>query len=321
MEITPTGPGAGLRALAMLLRKKTPLHEALIQTADFFTNRGHRSAWKRVASAVNEGMPYTEAFRQEGHRFPPGYAEILVQALESGDAPSILIALAAHHDLNSAYHRDFYKSIIPLISVLIGTIVFGIVWSFHMVPLFRESYFHMGIDAPAFIHPLSSLIWIVPAIGVFGFILAMHSGGTLFRKGSVRKIMDTAIWLRTLAICLKTKMPLHQALAVSGSPHGSDLQSRAGESLDTILSETPHLPSSLAAVLGTAEKRGTLPAICERYGRLYYRFAMIRMHFTISRLVPLLLIICALIAGCAVLTGYLIYFNTLGDAAEALMIW
>ncbi len=321
MQITPTGPGAVLRTLAMLLRRKTPLHQALIQTADLFSRRGDRAAWKRVASSVEKGMTYAEAFRQESHRFPPGYAEIIVKALDSGDAASVLTALASHHDLQSAYRREFYQSIIPLITVLAGTVVFGIIWSFHIVPLFRESYFHLGLDAPVWIHPLSSLIWIIPAVSVFLYIVLIHSGGSFIRRGSIRKTMNLAIWLRTLGICLNTKMPLHQALKVSGSPDGADTRSMDGESLGTILETYSHIPGSLSAVLGTAEKHGTLQAVCERYGRLYYRFAMIRMKFTISRLVPILLVICALIGGCAVFTGYLVYFNTLGDAAEALKVW
>ena len=321
IPVTPTGPGAGLRTLALLLRRKTPLHQALIQTADFFSGRGDRAAWKRVAASVAKGTSYADAFRQESDRFPPGYAEIIVQALDSGDAASVLTALASHHDLQSAYRREFYQSIIPLITVLAGTVVFGIIWSFHIVPLFRESYFHMGMDAPTFLHPLSSLIWIIPAVFVFMVILLMHSSGTFIRKGSVRNIMDLAIWLRTMGICLNTKMPLHQALKVSGSPENADTRSMDGESLGTILEAFPRIPGSLAAVLGTAEKHGTLQSVCERYGRLYYRFAMIRMKFTISRLVPILLIICALIGGCAVFAGYMVYFNTLGDAAEALKVW
>jgi len=133
--------------------------------------------------------------------------------------------------------------------------------------------------------------------------------------------MDLALWLRMMGVCLKSGLPLHEAMVVSGLPDGVSRQSAAGESLGTVLESDNRVTGSLAAVLASAEKLGSLQIIFEKYGKLYYQFALIRQRWIVSRLVPVLLTVCALITALAVFAGYHVYFNTLNDAAGMLEIW
>ncbi|MCD4654923.1 type II secretion system F family protein [bacterium] len=312
--------GASFRTLAFMLGKEIPLHRALEQSSEICGSSSLKKAWKQMGKKVKMGISFEEAIEKETS-IPTMYRELLIQSVRSGKITETLVSLASHQDMRMMMQSSFIDQIIPLMSLLITTVAFGFVWTFHIVPLFSKSYFLMGAQIPFYLHPLFSAFWAIPAILVALAIYRYFFGRGLLRARSVHQYMEISIALRGLSIFVASGLPLHKALravslggfqnAVNPVEHGETL----GNSLRDEL-----VPVSLSMILNDANKKGDMDSVCEQLSVFYRRMAFARLRWLACKLFPVLLALCGFIAAVAIFSGYLTYFGTIDSAIGALSI-
>lgn len=310
--------GASFRTLAQLLDRKLPLHHALEQSAGICGRSKRGKAWRRIAAKVRSGVSFADALEQEDV-MPDQYKALLIRAINSNHASTLLISLASHADVKTEVQKSLLNHLAPLFLLMGSTMLFGLVWSFHIIPLLQNAYYQLNSEIPMHLHPLTSMIWVVPSLLVILFVHRFFFGKSTLGTQSVHQLLDVSISLQSLAVFTASNVPLHVALGSVFNTHLKDAANPVehGESLGSSLSS--RCPVSLITILENASKTGCLEAVSLKMSKLYHRLAFARLQWLSSRLIPVLLLTCSVIAGFAIISGYVSYYGTLSEAQRVLI--
>ena len=312
--------GAGFRSLAFLVRRDCPLHEALAQSAQICGNSTLKRSWIRISKKVRNGESFELALESEP-TMPENYRDLIIRSLKTGRTAEVLMSLATYHDTRVMIQKNYLNRIIPLLTLLTTTTLFGVVWSFHMMPLLRDGYTHLGTSPPIFMNSLFALVWIVPSLAISIFLFQFFFGNGKFRTNNVKRFLDLSTALKGLSIFVGSGMPLHVALrsvSMEGFVKTTD-PVQQGESLNGSLDPT-YCPESLRIILEDSVKNGTLGAVSDQLSDFYRTLAFAKLNGLIKRVIPILFLICALIAALAVFSGYFSYFSVIKDAIKVFSI-
>lgn len=310
--------GSSLRTLGQLLGQNHSLIDALERSAAICGRSKLRFAWLRISHHVRAGLSFQEAIQSESS-LPADTKNLINLAFESGNASRVLIALAAHHDAKTNIQRVLINQVGPLLTVLLTTILFGALWSFHIAHNIRAAYIDLGVETPFYLSAFWSLIWIIPSLTASVYIYRYFYGRGSIRSSSISRLLDISTSLDGLSVFISAGMPLHRAMQATSFKGFSQAASvlERGEPLSPALAV--QCPQSLAQILADANSTGQLASVCQRLSRFYKQLAFARLRVIASRFIPFLLIACSLVTGFAVFSGYFAYFDTVNSIIGALV--
>lgn len=276
-----------IKMLALLFRSGTPMNETL-DIIEQQAPRGARRAMSILARDVRAGTPLHQAFERYPSLFPAVFINLVRAGEASGTLDETLERLALHFQKEyEARRKVATASFYPLL-VLGGAVILSFVLAFFVLPRLLPVFRGLGTDLPFLTR---ALIWIADYTARYGVVfvvlcLGIVAGMLWFLKipfvqrfthplilrvpliGSMIRSMNLATVLRTLAVLLKSGVPVDQSIAlvketVSNVAYQSDLahileRIRQGNPIGQTLSSTSarRWPLLVTQMIQTGEKTG-----------------------------------------------------------------
>ncbi len=272
------------RELTQATRPGVNLSEALQAAAEGSRNRRLASALRAVAERVNRGEPLEQILTHDSP-LPLHLAGLMRASLATGQ-PALAIAewLFARERARSHWHNVLGAISYPL-ATLAGTYVVFLFFSIWLIPDLRAMLDDMGLKIPA---ASRAIFWFTEkgaplSLAIFGGVAVLLLLVRVIGGRSVWSQLVSAapvigpLWLwsgssellRALAILLDRRIPLPQALQLTGegisdaalAGHCRRLAARVeqGSELTRAMQSSPELPPSIFPLIRSGERSGTLP--------------------------------------------------------------
>lgn len=315
LDLVPTAAMEDLevfhRSLAALCRSELPLPRAFELLAADLGKGPLRDAVERMGADVRDGVPLPEAYARHESAFPPLYRALVESGVRTGDLAGALEEIAAHVAVRAEVcHRLDRATARPLLTlafvVVVGTaLLVGLAPEFSTFASGYRTQAGIHAAAPDFLdaHFLSAAalaLLAVTGIAVFATtrwrrpVDGVAAGRTAaFRMpllGPIRLYAASAEFCATLALLVRRRMPLDQALeltAAATSHRGFAAHVRRmadsaaqGAGLAESISDGGVLAPSLQWLLENAEERGHGEDALLDIARIYRR----RLERAVDRL-------------------------------------
>lgn len=333
--------------LLAIVKSGMPLSQALDAFAKDTRSSQMRTVLERVRNDVEAGHGLAEALGRHPEHFPAVYICLVRAGEKAGNLAGVLSLLSVYTGRRVNLGQTFRLAVTYPAIVFVGAFAVLLFLMTQVVPMFTEIFsdFGSGLPGPTrFVVDLSFFIvkhfgWIIAALCIFavGFVIFLRAGsarGSRFyfldrirsRLPVISRMQRAAVigrFCRSLALLLKSGVPLLESLDLAGASSGSEALRRAvrdaskrvnaGERIADALSESRFFPYSFTWLLSTGEERGemdeTLLVLAEQYEQeLAYYDQLIG-----GLLSPVLVVLAAILVGLLVITLYLPVFS-LGDA-------
>src|SRR3989344_3333109 len=286
-RISPVERVAFTKMLSLLSRSGIPINE-IRDIIEQQAPRGARRALANIAQSVRAGAPLHQAFERYPSLFPSVFVSLIRAGEMSGTLDETLERLAVHFQKEyEARRKVLTASLYPLL-VLGGAVILSFVLTFVVLPRLLPVFHGLGTDLPVLTRVL---IWVVERVARYGIILAAAMFVSLisivwFLKipfirrithpmmlraplaGFMIRSMNLATVLRTLAVLLKSGVPVDQSImlvkeTVSNVAYQTDLahileRIRQGNPIGTTLSSTNayRWPPLVTQMIQAGEKTG-----------------------------------------------------------------
>jgi type IV pilus assembly protein PilC len=326
--------------LAALLKAGLPLVQCLEITLERQADPLFRNSLIAVRDRVKSGTSVSEAFLEEGDKYPPMLAASLVAGERSGNLELVLRRLVVHLRLSQSIKRKVVAaSVYPvaLLSVMLALMVILVV---KVIPNFEGFYEGLGAQIPVLTRALFFLSRLVTGhIGslLAGLLLLLLGVRALLARPGSREAIDrallrlpylgglmrkyaTAQLARTLATLLSGGLPLLPALEVASNSLGNRAVARAlreatplireGRSLTTALESTRQVDSLALEMVKVGEQTGALADMLNALAEFLDEELDMRVSALMALVEPLLLIVLAVVVGMTVLSFYLPLFES-----------
>jgi len=325
--------------MAALLRAGLPLYQAL----DILLERQKDGLFRRSLATVQEkiksGTALSEAFREEGERYPSVFSASLMAGERSGNLEEVLQRFVQYLRLSQALKKKLVAaSVYPLVlaTVMAALVVVLLVV---VIPAFEEFYADMDAELPTVTVVLMSLsdwvqggfFWIVGAgvlaVFLFGAWFRQEGSGAavdrvLLRLPYVGKLLRTyavSQLARTLATLLSGGLPLLNAMEVAARSLSNRALSRAveqaapsireGRSLTDALEATNMLDHVALEMIKVGEQTGALAEMLRSVADFFDEELDTRLATMLALVEPIMLVLIALVVAAMLLAFYLPLFQ------------
>jgi general secretion pathway protein F len=328
--------------LLSLLESGLSLVEAVETLADKEEVGGAAQALKALTGHLHRGHTFSFALEQLPDCFPPLFVATVRAAEKTGDIKEAVSRYLEYYAQAGRIRRELVSAAVyPLLLMAVGILVAGFML-FHVVPKFSRIYEEIGGDLPFLSrvlvdwgrlldsHAAAVLVGVALLIGgaVFGATRQAFRrwlGPRLWNLPALGKRMrlyQLARFYRTLAMLLKSGIPLPEALDMSSgllSPYLRDGMARAarhireGQPVSRSL-ERQGLTTRIALrLLIVGERSGRMPYMVERIAR-FCEDELTRWVDWFTRLFePLLMVFIGGIIGLILLMLYMPIFELAGN--------
>jgi type IV pilus assembly protein PilC len=325
------------RSLAEICRSEVPLGRAFRMLEADLRGGKLREAVRSMAADVEAGTPLAEAYRKQGHVFPPLYAGLIEAGTANGDLAGTLDEIARIASLK-AEASTRVRRVFTYPIVVAGVLVF-VLWFLYsqIVPQFAMMFTHiydrdgtplempglttLVFDLPAMIPGtlilgvavLLAVSWILDPVD--GVRAPLGLGMRLPILGTLRLNASLATLAATLAALLRRGMPLDRALdlaaaaaegaAVRRGAQAMAASARAGSSLTDAARDAGLLPPSMLWLLGTAEKQGYTPQALDEISGICRDRVLRELDSYLSFVRPLSELVLGVVVGTVLLGMFL----------------
>lgn len=332
-----------LQELSTLLGAGVGLADAVAAQARANPHPKMREAFQRIAAALRQGQPFSEALAATGLPLPR-YVDTLIKSGEkAGLLARALGDAAAQMEYDRSVRVEMRQALTyPAVLVLAG--VGAVVMMFtYVVPKFAT-----------LLKRADELPWLASAVlntGMFArehffwllgtVVLAVMVGAYLLRTPQLRARMleklerlpvlgiwlveaEVAAWARVLSTLLGNRVPMMEALMLSAQSVASprrrtrlDEASRAvrsGRTLADALEEQGTLSPTGYSLVRVGEQSGELPAMLKSLATLYQESGRTRMKQFLALLEPVAILLIGGVIG-IIMTGIILAITSANDIA------
>jgi type IV pilus assembly protein PilC len=313
--------------MAMMLRSGLPLPEALEIIRRESKNKHMQKILADVSFQTRKGRSLSAVLGQYKNDFDPVFLTIITAGEQSGTLEKSFDYLAKQLLASYEFAQKVKGSLMYPAVIIAAMVGEGFLMMFFILPRLSSVFLSLNIDLPLatriilgfgnFIGENTILVLIaavlIAAILAFVFIYPKTRRAivlVLGRLPAVRKMMneiDIARFSRTLAILLKSGVPIIQSLDVSANSLAQPKWQEAaktfsarvakGESLaDVLLDEKSRFPVVLAQAIRTGEETGGMDVVLEELAEFYEK----EVDYSLKRLTSLLEPVLMLLIGVAV---------------------
>lgn len=340
-RVNPTLLLVFAQELAALLKAGLPLFQSLDIMLERQRDPVFRQSLDTVRDKVKSGVALSDAFRQEGHLYPPIFSASLVAGERSGSLDGVLKRFAQHLRLNESLKKKAVSaSVYPIVLLSMMSILVAILL-IYVIPQFQSFFAGLGAELPlptrvllavaAFVK--AHLFWILlgMGIGVGGFWYWFRKEGSsvildrvLLRLpyfGGLMRMYATSQLMRTLSTLLAGGLPLVNAIEVASQSVGNRAMSQAlggatarireGTSLTSALESTRMLEALPLEMVKVGEQTGALGDMLNAVSDFYDEELDTRIATVLSLVEPVLLVLMAFIVAGMLLAFYLPMFQAI----------
>jgi type IV pilus assembly protein PilC len=326
--------------LAALLKAGLPLLQALDITLERQRDPLFRNSLNAIRDRVKSGTSISDAFLEEGEKYPPMLAASLLAGERSGSLELALRRLVQHLRLSQSLRKKvIVASIYPLalVTFMVALMAILVIW---VIPQFEGFYEGLHAEMPLLTRGLffvskvvsNYLAWILGALVVTALVV-----GAVLRRPASRILIDrallrfpylghlmrmyaTAQLARTLATLLSGGLPLLSALDVAASSIGNRAMAtavreatpliREGRSLTTTLESTKIVDNLALEMVKVGEQTGALSDMLNALAEFLDEELDTRVATLMTLMEPLMLACMAVVVGVMVLAFYLPLFES-----------
>jgi len=327
---------------AVMVRTSLPILEALDMLAHQSDDPVFKAILIDIWGSVRQGQPLSRAFS----RYPKVFDEVYVSLLASGEASGkldvMLDRLASYLEFQLAMKDKIRSSLVyPTIVVATAVAVVGFLVIF-VLPTFMEVFTQFDIALPL---PTQILIFVSEQVRRLWYLFLLGLGGIwwyfsswLMDPSHTRLINDIQLrlpvigpltrnivmtrMLRTLGSLTDSGIPILKSLelakAASGNLVFGDIMDevisdvREGKGIAGALGRSPFVPSTVAGMIATGEKTGTLPEVLGKVSAYYEAELDTSIKNLFSALEPAFIVCLGLLVGGIAFSVLLPMFNLAG---------
>jgi type IV pilus assembly protein PilC len=334
--------------LRMAVEARMPLSPALEAFARDLRAGRLRSTVESLRVAVEGGESLDNALARMGDRFPRVYSAVIRAGERSGNLPAVLSMMTEYSrravDLRSHVRASLvYPAVVLVVAlgILAGMLIY-------VVPVFGRVFQDFGARLPwptrmwLALSKSVQMNWPMWITGICGSVILVTvlwkmarrtEGGRLFTDrivfripvfGKIARTDALARFCHTLGLLLGGRVPVEDALLLSGAATGNMVLARAaeqalghvrnGESLSESLSRTRRFGHMFCWLVGNAEREGgNMREALANLGASYERNAVHAGRTVKMLLAPVIVILLGFMIGTLIGSLYLPIF-TLADS-------
>jgi type II secretory pathway component PulF len=311
----------------LMVKAALPALETIESLANTQKNPAMKEVLLRVADKLKRGESLSRSFGEHPQVFDSVYINLLSAGEAGGKVPELLARvndyLVFQIDLR---HKIRSAMIYPM--VILGASVTVILFlMIFVLPTFVDIFAQFNAPLPfatrALLWTSSTMIkeWyvIVGALLLFGFL-----GWRWGRQPSVKNKLERMVlrlpivgsmvqaivltrMLRTMAVLIESGVPILNALSLTkgATNHAyfegllTQVSNRVseGKGIASALQESPYFPSTVASMISTAERTGSLPEVLKISADHYQRRLDVEIENTFSALEPLFIGVLSLVVA------------------------
>lgn len=312
---------------AVMVRTSLPILEALDMLAHQSENAVFRSILIDIWGSVRQGQPLSKAFGRYPKVFDDVYVSLLSSGEVSGKLDIMLERLSNYLEFQLELKEKIRSSLVyPTIVILTAVAVVAFLVIF-VLPTFMEVFSQFDIKLP---WPTQILIFVSEQVRHLWYLLLLALGGLWWYLSSwlldpantkmvhglqiklpivgplTRNIVMTRI-LRTLGSLTESGIPILKSLELAKAASGNLIfgeliddiiaDVREGRGLAGALGRSPYVPATVAGMVATGEKTGTLPEVLGKVAAYYESETDASIKNLFSALEPLFIVGLGLMVG------------------------
>jgi type IV pilus assembly protein PilC len=326
--------------LAALLKAGLPLLQALDITLERQKDPVFRASLTTVRERVKSGTSISEAFMEEGDKYPPMLAASLLAGERSGSLEFTLRRFVQHLRLSQGIKKKVVVASIYPLAILVFMLALMLILVVFVIPQFEGFYEGLHAEMPFLTRELFFLskvvseyiVWILlglAAVVIWVRILLRRPRSvvvmdrTILRLpylGSIMRLYATSQLARTLATLLSGGLPLLNSLEVAAESIGNRAVAaavrdatpliREGKTLMTALESTKMVDNLALEMVKVGEQTGALSDMLNALGEFLDEELDTRVATIMSLMEPMMLGVMAVLVGVMVLAFYLPLFQS-----------
>jgi type IV pilus assembly protein PilC len=326
--------------LAALLKAGLPLLQALDITLERQKDPVFRASLTTVRERVKSGPSISEAFMEEGDKYPPMLAASLLAGERSGSLEFTLRRFVQHLRLSQGIKKKVVVASIYPLAILVFMLALMLILVVFVIPQFEGFYEGLHAEMPFLTRELFFLskvvseyiVWILlglAAVVIWVRILLRRPRSvvvmdrTILRLpylGSIMRLYATSQLARTLATLLSGGLPLLNSLEVAAESIGNRAVAaavrdatpliREGKTLMTALESTKMVDNLALEMVKVGEQTGALSDMLNALGEFLDEELDTRVATIMSLMEPMMLGVMAVLVGVMVLAFYLPLFQS-----------
>lgn len=247
------------RSLAGLCRAELPLPQALHNLQDDLSSGRLREDCAAMATEIESGMPFEQAYGRRAERFPPVYRALVTAGLSSGDLAGVLDEISVDAGLRARVRDQLRRRLeLPLLASMV-VFAIGVALTLFLSPVLGNALPLLpGRDQMLSTPP--TLLLVLTGCGMLALLAVVLVGVAALRKpldpgagprgiryqlpfiGRLRSYAAKAGFASTMALLLRRQVPLPQALELCAAGcDGAEVQSQVWR-----MAEHAHAGASLA---------------------------------------------------------------------------
>ena len=337
------------RFMGMMLRSGLPLPEALEIIRRESKNRHMQKILADVSFQTRKGKSLSSVLAQYKNDFDPVFLTIVTAGEQSGTLEKSFDYLAKQLLASYEFSQKVKGSLMYPAVIIAAMVGEGFLMMFFILPRLSSVFLSLNIDLPLatklildagnFIGQNTLLVLgasiVLFMLIAFLFIYAKTRRAiiqSLGRLPAVNKMMgeiDIARFSRTLAILLKSGVPIVQSLDVSAnslaqpkwkeSAKTFSARVAKGESLaDVLLDEKSKFPVVLAQAIRTGEETGSMDVVLEELADFYEKEVDFSLKRITSLIEPVLMLLIGVAVGVMVILMVTPIYSIVGGLDSAL---
>ncbi|WP_165227427.1 type II secretion system F family protein [Aquisphaera insulae] len=267
-----------------------------------------RTSLLELGQALEAGIPLDEAMERQKGRIPAHLRGIVLGGLKSGRLGDVLGRFTGYVSVGTDLRRRLWLGMAYPIFTIALTILILVVADTFVVAMFEAIFRDFGVSLPGITILLINVshgiraVWPGLAIVGLAFLVVWLSGKLIagspaFRGamakvpvlGSVWKYTGWAEFCHLLALLLESRLPMPQALRLTGEgvensslAHAAESMARGvenGQPLYSTMARQPDLPRNLPRLIRWADDHNTTAEILHTAGEMYEARARTQASF------------------------------------------
>jgi type IV pilus assembly protein PilC len=330
------------RQFSTMIDAGLPLVQGLNILAEQADNPTFRAILKQITKDVEGGSTLAEAMKKH----PKVFNDLFVNLIAAGEVGGILDTILQRLATFIEKAEDLKSKIkgaltYPIVVIIIAFIVIAVILIF-VIPVFQDMFSSFGSALPAPTQLVvnmsdfmkSNIIFIIPAIFLFGFVFKQYRNTKGGRKttdtialklpvfGDLLKKTAVARFTRTLGTMLSSGVPILDSLEIVAKTAGNVvieeivLEVRGsiaeGQTIAEPLSENDVFPGMVIQMISVGEATGALDTMLEKIADFYDKEVDAAVEALTSMLEPLLMLFLGGAIGGLVVAMYLPIFSMAG---------
>lgn len=283
------------RNLASLLRKGLTLPAACDLLADQRPGRRMGMVAAEIQAHLEQGASVAQAFATSGQRLGRTALHMVTAGTAAGALEPTFTSVAELCESQWRMRKSLQRAVrLPIVIFIITTVIFMFLITF-VLPRFEGLYRDAGATLPGLTLWVMSLSrnlkqqgWMIPIavsliIALVMLLRQLPTGRLILdrlvlavpRIGPVARRMISARCAKTLGLLLKARVPMLEALRLTGDSAGNEVIARAfentrasvanGDSVAASFAHSDSLPLDLRDLAAVGEAAGDLPGVLVRY--------------------------------------------------------